>query len=46
MAGRTALAKYRQNIQHVLGASIAEAFVFTELREKRFKLQTLYSRKL
>jgi len=28
-----------------LGASIAEAFVFTELREKRCKLQTLYSKK-
>ena len=45
MVGRTALAKCRQNIMHVLRTSFAQAFVF-KLREKGFKLKTLYSRKL
>ena len=45
MEGSTACAKYRQSMMHVLSALIAQAFVF-KLREKIFKLGTLYSKKL
>ena len=45
MVGRTALVKCRQNIMHVLRILFAQTFVF-KLREKKFKLKTLYSRKL
>jgi len=45
LAGRTARTKRRQNIMHVLSASISQAFVL-KLREKQVKLGTLCSRKL
>ena len=44
MADRTARAKCRQNIRHVLSASIAQAFVFKLSRENKFKIRIVYSK--